>query len=42
MKAMKETKNGVGQYRIFIHGEWTDLVSGERIEEVCDLTSMHE
>lgn len=32
MKTMKETKNGVNHYRMFIHGAWVDSASGERIE----------
>ncbi|RME95935.1 MAG: aldehyde dehydrogenase [Verrucomicrobia bacterium] len=29
---MKETKNGVEHYRMFIHGEWVEAASGRRIE----------
>lgn len=32
MKTMKETKNGVDHYRMFIDGEWTDSASGARTD----------
>lgn len=32
MSSMKEIKNGVAHYRLFINGQWVDSTSDERIE----------